>query len=57
MGITIAKEHPAPRPTRGTLFLRSFLPWQIVRFIIVNTKMTMMIVKSHGGHIKKSGED
>ncbi|MGZ3771172.1 MAG: hypothetical protein ACXVCP_07600 [Bdellovibrio sp.] len=49
MPIVDSKNYPAARPTRWTLFVRSFLPWQLVRFIIVNIKMTFMIVKSHGG--------
>ncbi|MAV90642.1 MAG: hypothetical protein CL676_04420 [Bdellovibrionaceae bacterium] len=43
-----AKKYPAPRPTKGTLFLRSFLPWQLLRFLIINLRMTVMIKKSHG---------
>lgn len=32
----------ATKPTRFTLFLRTFVPWQIVRFLIVNIKMMRM---------------
>ncbi|MCL7406867.1 MULTISPECIES: hypothetical protein [unclassified Marivivens] len=28
-----------PRPTRFTVFLRNFLPFQIVRFLILNIKI------------------
>lgn len=48
MSITEAKKYPAPRPTRMTLFLRSCLIWQLIRFVIINLKMTVMILKSHG---------
>ncbi len=37
----------APRPTRMTLFLRTFLPWQLVRFVAINLKMLRLIAKSH----------
>ena len=32
----------ATRPTRFTLFLREFIPWQIVRFIVINAKIILM---------------
>ncbi len=37
----------APRPTRMTLFLRTFVPWQLVRFAAINLKMLRIIAKSH----------
>ena len=37
----------APQPTRFTRFMRKFLPWQILRFIWINIKMTILILKSH----------
>jgi hypothetical protein len=52
MSITEAKNYAAPRPTKTTLFLRSFLPWQLVRFVIINLKMSVMIIKSHGRAIE-----
>jgi hypothetical protein len=36
-----------PRPGRGTLFLRTFLPWQIWRFARINWKMIRIIGRSH----------
>ncbi len=39
----------ATTPTRGTLFLRTFLPWQICRFIWINLKMMRIIARSHRG--------
>jgi len=34
-----------PKPTKWTLFMRKFLPWQIIRFIIINMKMVWLIFK------------
>lgn len=51
MNVVESKNYPAPNPTKLTLFLRSFLLWQLVRFVIINLKMTVMIVKSHGQKI------
>jgi len=38
-----------PTPTRGTLFFRTFLPWQLVRFVWINLKMVRMIGRGHHG--------
>jgi len=40
----------ATKPTRLTLFLRTFLPWQIWRFIRINLKMLVIIRRSHKAH-------
>jgi len=40
----------ATKPTGLTLFLRTFLPWQIWRFVRINFKMLLIIRKSHKGH-------
>lgn len=32
---------------KRTIFLRSFIPWQIYRFIIINIKMLKMMLKPH----------
>lgn len=37
----------ASRPTRMTLFFRTFFLWQMLRFIWMNWKMIRMIRKSH----------
>ncbi len=37
----------ATKPTRGTFFLRTFLPWQLWRFIRINLKMFTIIGRSH----------
>jgi len=38
----------AMRPTRWTLFLRTFVPWQLWRFVVINLKMIEIIRRSHG---------
>jgi len=41
------------KPTRFTVFLRTFLPWQVWRFATINFKMVDIIRRSHksmGGH-------
>ena len=35
------------KPTRRTLFLRTFLPWQLWRFAAINLKMIGIIRRSH----------
>jgi len=40
----------ATKPTHTTLFLRTFLPWQIVRFIWINVKMLIIMRRSHKTH-------
>lgn len=37
----------ATKPTGITLFMRTFLPWQIWRFVWINLKMMVIIWKSH----------
>lgn len=41
----------APRPTRSTVFFRTFLPWQFFRFAWINLKMIHMIKLSHKGEL------
>lgn len=45
--------HFAPRPTAFTLFLRTSLLWQLARFLVVNLRMTAMILKSHDSRVTK----
>ena len=33
------KTNYVTRPTRRTVFLRTFLPWQLWRFLAINLKM------------------
>lgn len=35
------------RPTRWTIFLRTFIPWQLWRFARINMKMISIIRRSH----------
>jgi len=35
------------KPTRPTLFLRTFLPYQLWRFAAINAKMIEIIRRSH----------
>jgi hypothetical protein len=38
-----------PTPSRTTVFIRTFVPWQILRFIWINLKMIKMIsIGNHG---------
>ncbi len=40
----------ATQPTRLTRFWRTFLPWQLVRFALINLKMLRIIWLSHRSH-------
>lgn len=35
------------QPTAFTRFWRTFLPWQIYRFVAINLKMVRIIAKGH----------
>jgi hypothetical protein len=37
----------ATKPTRFTRFMRTFIPWQMVRFAVINLKMLRIIARSH----------
>ncbi len=39
----------ATKPTPFTVFMRTFLPWQLVRFAMINLRMFVVIGKSHEG--------
>ena len=39
----------ATKPTRSTLFWRTFLPWQAWRFVWINVKMIEIILRGHRG--------
>jgi len=41
------EESYPPVPTRSTRFWRSFVPWQLVRFFVLNIKILRIVV---GGH-------
>lgn len=38
----------APKPSKFVCFMRTFLPWQFIRFLWINLKMLRMINESHG---------
>jgi len=40
----------ATKPTNMTRFMRTFLPWQIWRFLRINWKMLTIIHRSHETH-------
>ncbi len=40
----------ATRPTRFTLFLREFLPWQLIRFAVINLKIVRMTLRNERSH-------
>ncbi|MFY3742447.1 hypothetical protein ACOQFB_00945 [Anaeromyxobacter sp. Red801] len=52
-----------PTPSRATLFFRTFLPWQLVRFVWINLRMVRMIGIGHHGRaplrplLEAGGED
>ena len=39
------------KPTRPTVFLRTFVPWQLWRFAAINLKMIGVIRRSHRTHV------
>lgn len=39
----------ATKPTHATIFWRTFLPWQVLRFAWINLKMLILIHRSHQG--------
>lgn len=39
----------ATKPTGWTRYLRTSLPWQLVRFAVINLKMILIIAISHRG--------
>jgi hypothetical protein len=47
-----SREFDAPRPSPSTLFFRTVLPWQLVRFLWINSKMIRMTGKAHAGKVK-----
>jgi hypothetical protein len=43
----VAGASMAAVPTWWTVFLRTFIPWQVVRFAVINLKMFRLIWRSH----------
>ena len=44
------KQFYVTKPTRATVFMRTFVPWQLWRFVVINLKMIGMIRLSHRTH-------
>lgn len=40
-------EYYGPKPTKSTLFWRSFIPWQMWRFVVLNWKVIRIVVMGH----------
>lgn len=36
-----------PVPTAATRFMRQFIPWQFIRFWVINFKIFKLLMKSH----------
>ena len=43
----VADASTAPVPTRWTVYVRTCIPWQMVRFVVINLKMLRLIRRSH----------
>jgi hypothetical protein len=48
MTLVKAKDQSAVRPSSTKIWLRTFFPWQLLRFLFINIRMSFMILKSHG---------
>lgn len=46
-GLHTTEAFYASRPTRATVFLRTFVPWQLWRFAAINLRMLRVIARSH----------
>jgi hypothetical protein len=42
-----SQEYYAPMPTKATRFWRNFIPWQAIRFLVLNLKILKIVVKGH----------
>ena len=51
---TYSAQYYAMKPTGVTRFLRTFVLWQFIRFIVINLRMTAMILKAHDSAVTKS---
>lgn len=45
------REFYVPAPSRMTLFFRTFIVWQLLRFIAINLRMIRMISIGHSGRL------
>lgn len=41
------QDYYSPMPTKTTRFWRNFIPWQLVRFVVLNLKILKIVVKGH----------
>jgi hypothetical protein len=48
--VRVTEAFYATRPTKTTIFLRTFVPWQLWRFAVINLKMLRIIARSHRTH-------
>ncbi|MFN8587210.1 MAG: hypothetical protein U0704_05355 [Candidatus Eisenbacteria bacterium] len=48
-GAHLRESFYATKPTPFTVWTRTFLPWQLVRFAVINLRMFVVIGKSHRG--------
>lgn len=42
-----SQEFFAPMPTKTTRFWRNFIPWQMIRFMVLNFKILKIVVRGH----------
>jgi hypothetical protein len=42
-----SEQYYPPSPTKATLFWRRFIPFQIIRFFVLNFKIIKIVVKGH----------
>ena len=47
MNVPSEHQRHAMKPTRWVLFWRRFFVYQLIRFVIINLRMSVMIWKSH----------
>ena len=48
--VHLTEQFYATRPTRLTLFMRTFFLWQLWRFVWINLKMVRIIFRNHHSH-------
>ena len=42
-----SEQYYPPSPTSATLFWRSFIPFQIIRFMVLTWRIVKIVVKGH----------
>ena len=40
-------------PTKYSVFIRTFIPWQLAKFVYYNLKMLFVLSKGHGQFLDK----